>query len=404
MTRIIAVTSGKGGVGKTNLSTNLALQLAAEGHRSCIFDADLGLANINILLGLYPEHTLEDVVLNGKDLADIIIRNYHGVDIIPGSSGVEKIANIDQQQTEKLIASFAALGTYDFLFLDTSAGVSRNIVSFCLAASEIVIVITPEPTALTDAYALLKILCLNGITSPVKIIVNQCKNTTVAKHTYSKFKDVVKKYLSIEIQPLGVMLQDPRVSEAVKRQQPFVNLFPNTIATKCIKVITKNLIEQQPDDQETYTIESFWRRCIQLFTGSLNLDGSKIAQPALPEPEPESTRAVLPAGDQDPKTPSAAAPEESAASPSETGPRTAEPAEAPQPSLSTDNGNLYPLLEKLIGSIGSISDEVSQLRKTFSENGAVKSQFTASGTAPPAAIIQPIKLDFVQFTKERGKE
>ena len=134
MARTITVTSGKGGVGKTNLSTNLSLHLAALGHRTCVFDADLGLANINILLGLYPEHTLEDVILNEQPLSSIIIRNHLGIDIIPGSSGVEKIANIDSEHVDALIKSFSLLEDYDFLLFDTSAGVSKNVVSFCLSS------------------------------------------------------------------------------------------------------------------------------------------------------------------------------------------------------------------------------------------------------------------------------
>ena len=123
-TKTITITSGKGGVGKTNISVNLALHLSTLGYRTCLYDADLGLANINILLGLHPEHSIEDVIFNRRSLQDIIIRDYKGIDIIPGSSGVEKMANLEGGQVEHLTRSFSELDGYDFLLLDTSAGIS----------------------------------------------------------------------------------------------------------------------------------------------------------------------------------------------------------------------------------------------------------------------------------------
>ncbi|MEI6127929.1 MAG: AAA family ATPase, partial [Pseudomonadota bacterium] len=191
MTRIITVTGGKGGVGKTNISINLALILSKLGSKVCLFDADLGLANINILLGLYPEYDLEDVILSNKSIHDIIIKNYQGIDIIPGSSGVEKLANLSGESLDRLIESFSTIDDYDYFIFDTSAGISRNVISFCLAASDVLLVITPEPTSLTDAYALLKILCFNGFTGSVKIIVNQCRNTSAASAAYTKLRDAV---------------------------------------------------------------------------------------------------------------------------------------------------------------------------------------------------------------------
>ena len=140
MARVITVTSGKGGVGKTNISANLALCLARQGFRTCLFDADLGLANINILLGLYPEYDLGDVILNEKTVDDIIIKDFKGIDIIPGSSGVDKMADLGPEKLDYLIKSFSELdGEYDFFIFDTSAGVSKNVVSFCMTSSEVIL-------------------------------------------------------------------------------------------------------------------------------------------------------------------------------------------------------------------------------------------------------------------------
>lgn len=272
MARVITITGGKGGVGKTNISLNLALCLSKLGPKVCLFDADLGLANINILLGLYPEYNLEDVILNKKSLQEIIINTYQGVDIIPGSSGVEKIANLEQNNLNRLIQSFSELEQYDFFIFDTSSGISKSVISFCLAASEVVLIITPEPTSLTDAYALLKVLCFNEFDGSARVVVNQCKNTTVAKHTYNKFKEVVQKYLSVNIVPLGIVVQDNKFPEAVKRQQPLITLYPETSASKCFKVMASRLIANVPEDFKQVGITSFWTKFLEFTKGPLKLN------------------------------------------------------------------------------------------------------------------------------------
>ncbi len=271
MTRTITITSGKGGVGKTSISINLALHIATLGYRTCLFDADLGLANVNILLGLYPVYNLEDMILSHRDLKDVTIRDYEGIDIIPGSSGVERIANLQPDQLEHLVQSFSELDRYDFLLFDTSAGVSRNVIAFCLASSEVIVVITPEVTSLTDAYALLKILCLNGFKGSVKIVVNQCKSASIAKHAYTKLKQTVSKFLPINIVPLGVIVQDPKIEEAVKKQRSLMLLYPESNASKCIKNIAKRLVEGRPEDSEPFGISSFWTTCFEVMTNPLKL-------------------------------------------------------------------------------------------------------------------------------------
>lgn len=411
MARIITVTSGKGGVGKTNLSANLSLYLSKLGYRVCVFDADLGLANINILLGLYPEYTIEDVIINAKPLEDVIIKNYQGIDIIPGSSGVEKIANISDDQTAPLIESFKCLDAYDFLLFDTSAGISKNVVSFCLASSEIIIVITPEPTSLTDAYALLKILYLNGLESTVKIVVNNCKDTTIAKQTYIKFKEVVKKYLSMEIQPLGVILQDSRISEAVKTQKPFVLEYPTAVVTKCINVIAKNLLEQQTDERKAYDIASFWSRCISLFKSTLNLEGLKEGRRATQQEPATKEQHPTPAdSDQDTSQPVSPATVPATSPQALSSPQGAVPAAEqskptqPEAPYAVDQ-NLYPLFSKLVDSIASISEEVTTLRKAMESNGTVlPDNLKPKSTATSADEKKSIILDFEKYVQEHSKD
>jgi MinD-like ATPase involved in chromosome partitioning or flagellar assembly len=284
MARIITVTSGKGGVGKTNISVNLALQLANLGHRTCLFDADLGLANANIVLGLYPEHTLEDVILNNKTIKDIIIRDYDGIDIIPGSSGIAKMADLEDREIQPLIKSFSELDRYDFILFDTPAGVSRNVISFCRAASEVVLVITPESTSLTDAYGLLKILSQNGFKGPAMVAVNQSKDAKIANMAYSKLKKTVQQYLSTDIIPLGLIFHDDHVAEAVKECKPFISLYPNCNASKCIKNIAKRLVEKQAEDIETHGLETFWTSFLSFSKNPLKSAGGdthrKLKEPA----------------------------------------------------------------------------------------------------------------------------
>ena len=151
MTRTITIASGKGGVGKSNISVNLSLALTNLGRRTCLFDADLGLANANILLGLYPSKTLEDAIVRGLSIKEIIMRTEDGLDLIPGSSGLEIMANLAGRELKNMTASLSALDDYDYLIFDASSGISRQVVSFCLAASEIFLIINPEPTSLIDA-------------------------------------------------------------------------------------------------------------------------------------------------------------------------------------------------------------------------------------------------------------
>ena len=282
MARIITVTSGKGGVGKTNVSLNLALYLASRGYRVCLFDADLSLANINILLNLYPEYNLEDVILKRRELKDIIIRDYEGIDIIPGSSGVEQMANLEADEINYLVGLFSALDKYDFFIFDTSAGVSKNVISFCMAATEIILVTTPEPTALTDAYALLKVLSLNGYRSSVMVVVNQSKNSNIANVVFNTLREAVQKYLPIKLLPLGVIFNDHHVTEAVKQQKPFVRLYPNCIASKSIRNIAIRLIKRDAEDFEYSDLETFWTKCLNIFKIPLKLN-KKNSQPGKTE-------------------------------------------------------------------------------------------------------------------------
>jgi len=261
MARIITITSGKGGVGKTSLSLNLSLSLAAEGLKVCLFDADLGLANVNILTGIYPDKDLESVISGQFSLNEIIIRDYQGIDIIPGSSGVEKIADLTRTQTGTLISAFLDLEEYDYFIFDTSAGISSQVLSFCMASHETILVATCEPTSLTDAYSMLKVLSKYEYPDPVKVVINQVSSGRAAQKAYSQLKETVNKFLSIKVEPLGIMALDKNVRAAVISQTPFFMLFPDTIATKCINSMTQKLINKAARTGDM-PLELFWDKCL----------------------------------------------------------------------------------------------------------------------------------------------
>ncbi|MFH2092497.1 MAG: MinD/ParA family protein [Pseudomonadota bacterium] len=264
MARIITITSGKGGVGKTSISLNLSLCLASKGYKVCLFDADLGLANVNILTGLYPKTDLADVIFNRSCLNDIMIKDFQGIDIIPGSNGVEKLADLTCEQTDRLIHAFLDLEDYDYFIFDTSAGISSQVIAFCMASHEIVLVATCEPTSITDAYSMLKTFSKRGYENPVKILINQVKTGKAAKSTYAQLKETVNRFLTIKLEPLGIVGWDKSVRMAVISQTPFFMLFPETLASKCIRTITEKLINK-PDPAGDMPMELFWDKCLAFF-------------------------------------------------------------------------------------------------------------------------------------------
>ncbi|MBU1193375.1 MAG: AAA family ATPase [Proteobacteria bacterium] len=262
MARIITVTSGKGGVGKTSISLNLSLALASQGFKVCLFDADLGLANVNILTGIYPKKDLGHVISGQFNLNEVIIRDYQGIDIIPGSSGIQKIADLTRTETGTLISAFLDLDEYDYFIFDTSAGISSQVLSFCMASHEIVLVATCEPTSLTDAYSMLKVLSRYGYDSPIRVIINQVTSGKAAKKAYAHLKTTVNRFLDVRIVPLGIVASDKNVQAAVISQTPFWMLFPDTVASKCIKNICEKLVFNAVSSGDMQ-LELFWDKCLR---------------------------------------------------------------------------------------------------------------------------------------------
>jgi flagellar biosynthesis protein FlhG len=260
--RAIAVASGKGGVGKTSLSVNLAICLAKMGCRITLFDADLGMANVEVMLGLAPPYSLYDVLFGDKSLEEIIVQGPQGINIISGGSGFLQMANLDQQRRKQLITMLNQFSNQDdFLIIDTGAGISKNVLGFVAAAGEVIIVATPEPTSLTDAYALIKVLANFKIPSEIHIVINRSYNGREARRTLDRLQATTGRFLNIKINSLGWLPEDRLVSQAIKSQEPFVLTSPNSLASRSIVGIAQYLVNNAKPKQN----EGFWGKLMALF-------------------------------------------------------------------------------------------------------------------------------------------
>jgi flagellar biosynthesis protein FlhG len=259
MTRFISITSGKGGVGKTSIAVNLALQLAQRGKRVCLIDADWGLANVNVMLKLQPQHTLEDMITSGLSLDKVLLRNVQGVDIIPGNSGSEWMTALTPLQLGRLADAMRDLDRYDFVLIDSSSGIARNVLALSLASPEVLMVVTPEPTSMTDAYALLKLLHAEHYQGRVQIVVNHSRNHTVGRHTYDKFREVVEFYLEIRLPLLGMVQEDDHMQKAVVAQQALSSRNPESAAARDIGSLAGQLLLER-DSAKPLDTETFWQR------------------------------------------------------------------------------------------------------------------------------------------------
>ena len=242
-TRIIAVSSGKGGVGKTNIAINLALAYAQTGKKVIVMDADLGLANVNVVLGVIPRYNLYHLIRKQKTLSEILVDTSYGIQIIAGASGFSKIANLTEEERRAFIAELAALSTADILIIDCAAGVSNNVISFIAAADDALIVTTPEPTAITDAYGIIKIIAteIENLDLGLKLVVNRVKSVVEGKRVAERVINIAGQFLNLKVDYLGFVYDDPVVHTAVVRQKPFLILEPKSRAALCIRHLVGRL-------------------------------------------------------------------------------------------------------------------------------------------------------------------
>lgn len=257
--KVISITSGKGGVGKTSTTTNLALSLSSLGKKVCIFDADTSLANINILLGIRPEFTLEHLLTGEKRLKDIIIEGPRGIKVIPSASGIAEYAHLSQQQKEILITTLDQLQQqFDYIIIDTAAGIGEDVLDFIRASQYTVVVITPEPTSLTDAFSLLKVLKRSGYNKVPYVLVNMALDNTNSQTIFNRFKSAIKKYIDIQIEYLGYIQVDETIISSVSLQCPAVLLKPDSAASRCFKNIA-NTLDNAVKADAVVSFSRFWQ-------------------------------------------------------------------------------------------------------------------------------------------------
>ncbi len=261
-TRVIAVSSGKGGVGKTNMSINIAIAYAQLGKKVLVMDADLGLANVNVAMGIIPKYNLYHLIRQKKKMKDIIINTDFGIQIVAGASGFSKIANLSDEEREHFIEEISQMDAVDIIIIDTSAGVSSNVLDFIAAADDAIIVTTPEPTAITDAYGIIKIIAteIDNMNLGIKLIVNRVKSVTEGKKVSERVINIASQFLNLKVDYLGYVYDDPQVSQAILKQKPFIIVDPDSKASICIKHIVSRL--EKVEYKEGGGLKNFLNRLV----------------------------------------------------------------------------------------------------------------------------------------------
>ncbi|HVT88387.1 MAG TPA: MinD/ParA family protein [Tepidisphaeraceae bacterium] len=239
---VIAITSGKGGVGKSNVAVNLAIQLASAGRDVVLLDADLGLANADVLCNLDLPCNLSHVIARKKELADVLVKAPGGFRLIGGASGLARMADLSDQDRQRLVSALVELESQtDIILIDTGAGISPNVLSFTRAADHVLVVTTPEPTAITDAYAVIKVISRDAGKRRLSLLVNQAKSEVEANVVYERISKVAKQFLNIPVYDAGYVPSDAAVPQAVRRRTPFVIDSPRSAATHAIAQLAMRL-------------------------------------------------------------------------------------------------------------------------------------------------------------------
>jgi flagellar biosynthesis protein FlhG len=262
---VIAVSSGKGGVGKTNVVANLALALTRLGDKVLVWDADLSLANLDILLGLTPRYTIEHLLSREKSLREILVEGPGGMAILPASSGVQELADLKEDQKLFLLNELESLGeNLNVLLIDTGAGISSNVLYFTMAAEEVIVVVTPEPTSITDAYALMKVLSNRHQKRHFAVLVNFARTGPEAKEVFRKISRAVDRFLGdVSLDYVGFIPFDEKLPAAVKQQRPVLEIFPQAASSRSFMEVAR-VLREKPQRKESHgNLQFFWRYLIQ---------------------------------------------------------------------------------------------------------------------------------------------
>jgi flagellar biosynthesis protein FlhG len=264
--RVISVSSGKGGVGKTNIVTNLAYCLAKMGKKTLILDADLNLANVDVILGITPKYNLHHVFLGEKSLSDIVVKGPGGMMILPASSGVMELGDLSEEQKLYFLSEITELGnSIDILLIDTAAGLNNNVIYFTLAAQERIIVLTPEPTSLTDAYAMIKVLSSRHNVKKFRILVNSAQSAKEARSVYRQITLVADRFLdTLSLDYLGFIPHDPKLPKAVRAQRLVAELSPNAAISNQFLHLADQISKEEVTPQIDGNIQFFWQGLFNL--------------------------------------------------------------------------------------------------------------------------------------------
>jgi flagellar biosynthesis protein FlhG len=248
--RTVVVASGKGGVGKSNLAANVAVELGARGARVLLLDADFAQANLDLLLGLHPRFDLQHVVSGERTLEEIVVEGPHGVTLVPAASGAPELADLDDFRREALLRGLGHLDRdVDLVLIDTASGVSRQVTSFCLAADEVIIMTTPEMPAFSDAYGLVKVLQGQGLARAPQLVVSMMVSPEEAEDTAHRIRLVARRFLNMDLPLLGTVPFDPAVASAVRRQEPVMTAYPQSPAAQAYRSIARKLWQPVPPDR-----------------------------------------------------------------------------------------------------------------------------------------------------------
>jgi len=262
--RVISVGSGKGGVGKTNVVANLAFAFTRLGKKVLVLDADLGLANIDVLLGLTPQYTIEHLLNRQKSVFEILTQGPGGMSILPASSGVLELVDLDESQKMFLLNELDLVAeTVDVLLIDTAAGISSNVLYFNMAAEESIVVATPEPTSITDAYTLIKVLSLKYRKENFTLLINSAQNGQEAKEAFRKISMAVDRFLgNISVDYLGYVPYDEKLPLAVKLQKPVLEVYPHAVSSRRFMEMARTLLERPVSNRSPGQVQFFWQHLL----------------------------------------------------------------------------------------------------------------------------------------------
>ncbi|MCB2308764.1 MinD/ParA family protein [Clostridium estertheticum] len=263
--RIITVTSGKGGVGKSNIVVNLSIALQKMGKKVMIFDADIGMGNDDIIMGCSSKYSVFDVISQGKEIEEVVLTGPFGVKLLPGGSALTKVEDLTEVERNIFLSKLTALTGLDYIIMDTGAGVNKSVLGFIACCEDLVIVTTPEPTSLTDAYSLLKAVKHFDIKNSAKVIINRSLDNNEADLTFNKFNNAVIKFLDMKLEYLGKIGEDKKLSYAVRQQEPVVVSYPNSAATQDINKIASKL-EGAKDKVSGIGVEGLFKKIFSIFS------------------------------------------------------------------------------------------------------------------------------------------